>query len=407
MSHRPLDRINEAYKGELGEAFKGKTLKRINWIVNQVRGMKILDIGCSQGIISIILGREGKRVDAIDIAPESIEYAQDDLKQEHSSVQENVRFRVANFMTDTELDDEYDTVLLTEVLEHISDTDSFLNRIKQILSPNGILVVTVPFGINDYFDHKRTYYFTEIYESFSSKFSVEKIEYISNWIGIVCRNSEDTHGIDLWYELKKLESAFYEVENEYLTKVKNLQKLSSEKDAKIKMLQMEVKQGLVVDTEIKSQISNMHHKLDRNENLVDQLYQQLNELTVVTKKLTTELLEEKEKNEKIINELDNKLISEKEKSAQLEEENKTLKMQLENLKEQLYYSLSNEEKALKGNLKDKDQINQVSKQLRYYEQRYMKLKNSFLGSLTIKYWSLRKKLKIHGIKGIIKKLLKR
>lgn len=434
MNHRPLDRVNEAYKGELGEIFKTKTIRRVNWIVNQVRGMKILDIGCSQGIISIILGREGKIVDAIDIAPESIEYAQADLKQEHSSVQKNVRFRVANFMNDTELYEEYETILLTEVLEHISDTDSFLNRVKQYLAPNGGFIVTVPFGINDYFDHKRTYYFTSLYEQLSSKFFIEKIEYIGNWIGVVCKNSDETQQLDLWAEVKKLEAAFYEVESEYLTKVRNLQKLSAEKDSKIKLLQMELKQ-LSVDPEFKGQlnsiqqkidwngnladrlndqinqltdltqnfINSFQQKIDRNGNLADRLNHQVNQLTDLTKNLTEQLKEEREKNKDRFDEF-NKILLLK---SQLEVENEKLKNELQAYKNQLHTSLTSEEKALKGSLKDKDQIDQLSKQLSYYEQRYVKLKNSLLGRITVKYWSFRKKLRIYGIKGVIKKLFRR
>lgn len=95
-----LDRIAEAYKGNLGEDFGVKTRYRINWIINRVNGNKVLDIGTSQGIVPIILGREGKKVDAIDIEQDSINYANEQLEKEHNSVKELINFKVSNFMTD-------------------------------------------------------------------------------------------------------------------------------------------------------------------------------------------------------------------------------------------------------------------------------------------------------------------
>ena len=50
------DKIYEAYTGRLGKAFQESTVNRINWILSNVnRGDTVLDIGCSQGIISICL----------------------------------------------------------------------------------------------------------------------------------------------------------------------------------------------------------------------------------------------------------------------------------------------------------------------------------------------------------------
>ncbi|UOK57815.1 hypothetical protein MGI18_26475 [Bacillus sp. OVS6] len=61
MSKLIIDRVNEAYYGALGTDFSKKTRERINWIVTHVLGSKVLDIGCSQGINAILLGREGKK----------------------------------------------------------------------------------------------------------------------------------------------------------------------------------------------------------------------------------------------------------------------------------------------------------------------------------------------------------
>ena len=51
------DRINEAYHDAMGAAFGQKTRERINWMCSQARGTTVLDVGCSQGIASILRRR--------------------------------------------------------------------------------------------------------------------------------------------------------------------------------------------------------------------------------------------------------------------------------------------------------------------------------------------------------------
>ena len=273
MLNKPLDRITEAYNGVMGEDFSKKTRARINWVVNQVKGKQVLDIGCSQGIVPIILGREGKEVDALDINSESINYAKEQLKEEHESVQANINFKISNFMTENELKQKYETILLTEVLEHISDPCLFLEKINNHLDTGGKFIVTVPFGINDYFDHKRTYYLLDLYEQLSASFSVENVEFLGKWTGVVCRKKEnDTknskeYNILTKVSLKKLESAFYSVERELLNKVEQFQRNTQEKNEYIKRLQ---NQHTRIVEQLKEQI-NQHqtHSTEITEKLLN------------------------------------------------------------------------------------------------------------------------------------------
>jgi 2-polyprenyl-6-hydroxyphenyl methylase/3-demethylubiquinone-9 3-methyltransferase len=220
LGNLSIDRVNEAYYGALGTDFSKQTRERINWIVTHVEGNNILDIGCSQGITSILLGREGKRVDGIDISSESIEYAIKELENEHSSVQQLVTFRLANFMTDDEIKHQYDTVLLTEVLEHISDPNAFLQKVSKHVKHNGKLIITVPFGINDYIDHKRTYYYSRLIEQVRAHFSIDSVEYLGKWIGVICKaSSEKNDSLYSEQATRQLEDAFQVVEREYKTQL--------------------------------------------------------------------------------------------------------------------------------------------------------------------------------------------
>lgn len=74
------DRVMEAYYGKLGEHFMQETRTRVHWICAQVTGKTVLDVGCSQGIIPVLLAREGYVVTGVDNSAKAIEQASDYLR---------------------------------------------------------------------------------------------------------------------------------------------------------------------------------------------------------------------------------------------------------------------------------------------------------------------------------------
>lgn len=92
------DRIMEAYLGQLGKEFAQSTRERIHWICARATGMRILDVGCSQGITSILLGRERRSVIALDISKRSIDEARQFIAREPSHVQKSVKFIHGDFI---------------------------------------------------------------------------------------------------------------------------------------------------------------------------------------------------------------------------------------------------------------------------------------------------------------------
>ncbi|ARI76240.1 methyltransferase domain-containing protein [Halobacillus mangrovi] len=511
MIKTPLDRVTEAYEGNMGEDFRRKTRSRVNWIVNQVKGTKVLDIGCSQGIIPIILGREGKTIDALDIIKESIDYAKEQLKNEHTSVQENINFRVSNFMTETELEGQYETVLMTEVLEHISDPEGFLKKVHDHLAPEGRLVVTVPFGINDYFDHKRTYFLTNLDEHLSEYFTVENFEFLGGWTGVVCtKKSTSKRRGDKAYSVqnvKKLESSFYEVQRQLLNKVEDLQATLKTKNDYIKRLENQRKEkdenrsreleqkNKEIETlnerlmdfagELKKKDKFIREQQKSNNDLLSQLQDLDKTIESANKKVESHFIAESRKLEKESSQKDKEIaelkhqlkvyqfkeekhqvshISKDQRIAKLEEsialkndqieelkeslssrddhieelkvsldtrdhqiealkdelleeitqtstETETddreeavnidpLLKQIQRLKSDLSNSLDNEESALQQLIKEIDErtanehrVESAERKLANVERKYLALKNSKLGKLTLKYWKFRNRRK--------------
>ena len=197
-----IDRISEAYYGQLGENLMNASRDRLNWICSQAKGENILDVGCSQGIVPIFLAREGKYVKGIDICKESIEYAKEELAKEDENTKVCAKFIYADFISyTTENTANYDCIIMSELLEHITDTERFVKRAYDRLEVSGVLVVTVPFGINDYHDHKRTYYTTELYYTMNKYFAVQDIVFFGDWIGMIGIKDSSAKSIPIDEEL--------------------------------------------------------------------------------------------------------------------------------------------------------------------------------------------------------------
>ena len=122
------DHIAEAYFGEMGEAMRQSSVKRIDWICEQACGPRVLDVGCSQGITEILLGRRKIHALGVDIAPKAIAYAEKLLAAEAPDVREYVRFLCSDFLVEDLPEKEFDTLILSEILEHLYEPEEMLKK---------------------------------------------------------------------------------------------------------------------------------------------------------------------------------------------------------------------------------------------------------------------------------------
>lgn len=211
------DRINEAYDGTLGTAFMQETRARLDWICTQVRGNSVLDIGCSQGIGSLLLARSGFCVTGVDMDADVIEYAQKALLHEPGEVRRRVRFVCGDFLSYTPEQTQWDTILFGEILEHLAVPEYFIEKACSLLKDGGTLVLTTPFGINEHPDHRQTFYLCRLYRMLNRYFTVDTVHFFGRWIGMTgTRRKEicgDVPGVGI--ELfEKTEACFFALEKE-------------------------------------------------------------------------------------------------------------------------------------------------------------------------------------------------
>lgn len=122
------------------------------------RELRILDWGCAQGECAIVLANNfaGGFVLGVDAAPDEVRRA-GELAAKHADDPARIKFRVGNEADFSCLDDQepFDVLVITEVLEHLCDPKSTLQRLERMVRPGGVVVLTVPYGPWEYQQHAK------------------------------------------------------------------------------------------------------------------------------------------------------------------------------------------------------------------------------------------------------------
>ena len=105
----------------------------------------VLDVGCAQGTLALLLAEGGIRVTGVDIRQAFLEYAQ--TRYEHGEV----LFLAANIFEHPSLGT-FDLVFGNQIIEHLVYPAEFLRTLASYVRPGGVLVVSTP--NHDYFRSK-------------------------------------------------------------------------------------------------------------------------------------------------------------------------------------------------------------------------------------------------------------
>ncbi|MEE2674645.1 MAG: methyltransferase domain-containing protein, partial [Myxococcota bacterium] len=140
------DRIAQLYLGLIDDPYSGPIARaRIDWICDQVAGPRVLDIGCSEGILPVLLARRNLQVTGVDINGEALDFARGLLSKETEKVRKRVHL-IEGDASQVRLKGSFDTVILGEVIEHLADPGLMLDRALSLLNANGKVLITTPWG---------------------------------------------------------------------------------------------------------------------------------------------------------------------------------------------------------------------------------------------------------------------
>jgi len=130
------DRFNELvssamFPAELG-ADDPQLAEILGWF-GEVKGRKLLDVGCARGRFSKALAQRGARITGIDAAEKFISIARGNVP--------DATFEVAS-ATDIRFEDNsFDGVFCLEVLEHVPETEKAVREMTRVLRPGGKIII--------------------------------------------------------------------------------------------------------------------------------------------------------------------------------------------------------------------------------------------------------------------------
>lgn len=97
----------------------------------------VLDVGCAQGTLALMLAETGRKVTAIDIRQSFLDYARSRWERG------DVRFLAANIFDAPDLG-AFDMVFANQIIEHVVHPTDLLRILNRYLTGGGALVITTP-----------------------------------------------------------------------------------------------------------------------------------------------------------------------------------------------------------------------------------------------------------------------
>ncbi len=132
---RPLHRMNPARLAFV----RDRTCTRFGrdpLAPRPLSGLRLVDVGCGGGLLSVPMARLGATVTGIDAGEAAIGAARH--YAEHLGL--DIDYRVATAEDLAAADESFDIVLNMEVVEHVADVEHFLDVTAKLVRPGGIMI---------------------------------------------------------------------------------------------------------------------------------------------------------------------------------------------------------------------------------------------------------------------------
>ena len=139
---RELDEL--AFTYEHPEPYKrffyGTRFRAVLEALDPGAGEEILEIGCGSGFYTRELVRSGAAVTASEYAPSALAQARRNLGE----LADEVDLRIEDAQRLSFVDQSFDKVLLSEVIEHVPEPERAVAEAARVLRPGGLLAVSTP-----------------------------------------------------------------------------------------------------------------------------------------------------------------------------------------------------------------------------------------------------------------------
>lgn len=110
--------------------------RRMVAALGPVEGLHLLDIGSDNGVFSYLLRQQGGHWKSADLDARSVAAIRQLV---HSDV-----YRIADGQPLPFVDDEFDCVVIVDIIEHLHDDRGFMREVYRVLKPGGKLIINAP-----------------------------------------------------------------------------------------------------------------------------------------------------------------------------------------------------------------------------------------------------------------------
>lgn len=136
-----LEKSAAQYNSEINKGwerlFEKKTSYKYNILRMYLQGESVLELGCADGRMTKWLARDFKKVTAVDASSTFIKEVQEKVNSPH------VQF-ICSFFEDYSPNEEFDIIVMTNILEHVDDPILILKKAKKWLRQDGKIFIVVP-----------------------------------------------------------------------------------------------------------------------------------------------------------------------------------------------------------------------------------------------------------------------
>jgi SAM-dependent methyltransferase len=115
---------------------KQRKLAEIEAMLGPTDGLRCLDLGSDNGVVSLLLRRRGGRWASADLTDEAVASIRQLVADDVHRLRDGAALPFA--------DAEFDRVVVVDMLEHVADEPGFVSELARVTKPGGRLIVNTP-----------------------------------------------------------------------------------------------------------------------------------------------------------------------------------------------------------------------------------------------------------------------
>lgn len=255
MAPAKRDCVSQVYLGLLDIGPTGDWLRRrIDWMAAEAHGPRVLDVGCSEGILGVLLARRGINVTGVDIDADALDFAREHLAKEPDEVRERVEFVQGDLGQVTGL---YDSVVMGQLLDYLDEPGEMVDRGLEHLRPGGRIIITTQFGVHPLENQNQGFSLTDLASLLKPRVALESMVVKDNHIRFVGRLAE--HGDVSWERLDG-QTILSLTDDALVASQRELYKILARKSSQIERLQRRLQQRVETERAAQSRLSEGDRK---------------------------------------------------------------------------------------------------------------------------------------------------